>query len=191
MQSKDRRSLLKYITGGLLGIGATIASLPFIKSLSPSERAKANRFSFIDVNIKKLREGQLLSINDYLRPIMILRRSEDTLNELMNNSDKLADPNSTESLQPESSKNIYRSLRPDILVVENICTHLGCAVAYSPKDKELEYFPEGGFFCPCHGATYDLSGRVYKNMPAPTNLTVPSYEIVNETTIRIEIENSF
>jgi len=187
----DRRGLLKYVTAALAGIGGTIASLPFIKSMGPSERAKNNRFSHIDVNIEKLKEGQVLSIKDTLRPILIIKRSNETLRELEKNESILEDPYSMESIQPEISKNRYRSLRPDILVVENICTHLGCAVAYSPKDSEREFFSEGGFFCPCHGAAYDHAGRVYKNMPAPTNLPIPKYEIVDENTIRVEIENSF
>jgi len=191
VSSLDRRNLLKYLTGAVAGIGATIASLPFIKSMNPSERAKTNRHLHIDVNIEKLKEGQILSVRDTLRPILILRRSHETLTELAKNNSNLADPHSMESVQPESSKNIYRSLRPDILVVENICTHLGCAVAYSPKDGEKEYFSEGGFFCPCHGSTYDHAGRVHKNMPAPTNLTIPKYEMIDENTIRVEIENSF
>jgi len=191
MSTFDRRSVLRYLTGAIAGIGATLATLPFLKSMSPSERAKNNRYSYIDVNIEKLEEGQVLSIRDTLRPVLILKRSYETLTELAKNNSSLADPHSKESIQPESSKNIYRSLRPDLLVVENICTHLGCAVAYSPKDGEKEFYAEGGFFCPCHGSVFDHAGRVHKNMPAPTNLTIPNYEMIDENTIRVEIENRF
>lgn len=175
----------------MAGVGATLAALPFIKSLNPSERTKANKSDYRYVNIEKLAPGQVLSVSGVFKSIVILRRSESTLERLMQHNDNLLDPESNDSVQPATAKNPFRSIRPDILVVNNLCTHLGCSVAHSPAAKNNIHFADGGFFCPCHGAKYDQAGRVYKNMPAPKNLEVPNYEFIDENTLKIEVREGF
>jgi ubiquinol-cytochrome c reductase iron-sulfur subunit len=131
-------------------------------------------------------DGQLLAVHWPFGPgtVYILKRSQETLQTLGIGDRILADPSSDESEQPESAKNPFRSLRPDFLVIAAHCTHLGCNVGHVPKGQN-EWFPTGGFMCPCHGSKYDFSGRVHKNMPAPFNLAVPSYRFIDENTIQL------
>ncbi len=130
-----------------------------------------------------------MSIVWHNKPIYILKRDQDAINSLEIDNPKLRDTASSQSKQPENAKNTFRSIKPEILVVESICTHKGCSVAYDPPGKNR--FPKdhvlskyGGFYCACHGAVYDAAGRVFKNNPAPHNLVVPQHEFLNEHTIR-------
>lgn len=189
MKTNSRRKVLKMLFGAVAGIGATFAAVPFIRSFNPSEKAKADRFSYVDIKIDDLNEGEHLVFKELRRPLIIVRRSRDILNQLKNTNPNLADPESNESIQPKATKNSYRSIIPEVFVTDGICTHLPCSVNYQKQDKSRGFHAEGGFFCPCHGSVYDHAGRVHKNMPAPTNLTIPEYEMINENTIRVRVDS--
>lgn len=182
---KDKRKTLSFLVGGLAGGGLVAASVPFVRSLTPAAHTER---PYLDVDITKLKDGQMFGVEWHRKPIYVLRRSPALLDSLKLPNTKLLDPNSKNSIQPESAQNIYRSARPDVLVVTGICTHKGCSVSYNPPNTNADYgedFAKGLFFCPCHGSKYDLSGRVHKNMPAPRNLDIPNYEYIDDHTIRL------
>jgi ubiquinol-cytochrome c reductase iron-sulfur subunit len=140
--------------------------------------------------VSKLQVGQLLTVEWRGKPIWILRRNDEILQRMKKVEDKLRDPHSDElSQQPAYAKNDYRSIKPEFMVMEGICTHLGCAPTYRPELAPPDLGPDwkGGFFCPCHGSRYDLSGRVYAGVPAPSNLKVPPYRFVTDTRIMIGV----
>jgi len=149
--------------------------------LLPSERAKAAGAP-VEVDISNLDAGQKMIVEWRGKPVWVVRRTKEMLAAIEADDERVADPQSKRSEQPAYARNEYRSLKPEYLVLVGICTHLGC----SPVDR-LERKPEpfeadwnGGFYCPCHGSLFDLAGRVYKNKPAPTNLTVPPYRFATE-----------
>jgi ubiquinol-cytochrome c reductase iron-sulfur subunit len=173
-----RRRLLTTATCIATGGAAAAATAPFIASMLPSERAKAAGAP-VAVDIATLGLGQKMIVEWRGKPVWIVHRTESMLAAIKADDERVADPASDRSEQPPYAKNAYRSLKPDYLVLVGICTHLGC----SPVDR-FEARPEpfasdwhGGFYCPCHGSLFDLAGRVYKNKPAPTNLTVPPYKL--------------
>jgi ubiquinol-cytochrome c reductase iron-sulfur subunit len=168
--------------------GAALTAVPFLASWKPSARAQALGAP-VEADITKLEAGAILKVNWRGQAIFIVRRTPEMLAtldapEVKNN---LRDPDSEESTQPEYAKNEARALKPEILVLVGVCTHLGCAPLdrFSPGDAELGATWRGGFYCPCHGSKFDLSGRVFKDVPAPTNLAVPPYRFVNEGVIQI------
>ena len=178
-----RRRRLLAITSGLGVVGTAFALTPFVLSMMPSARAKASGAP-VEVDISKLESGQLLTIEWRGKPVWILRRTPEMLKSLAAVEKLLADPGSAVTdQQPEYAQNEPRSIKPEILVLVGICTHLGCS-----PDKRLEAGVasglgddwKGGFFCPCHGSKFDLAGRVYKNVPAPTNLEIPSYTYLGD-----------
>jgi ubiquinol-cytochrome c reductase iron-sulfur subunit len=166
------------------GAVAAAAAWPFLDSWSPSERAKAAGAP-VTADFSALEPGQQMIVEWRGKPIWIVRRTKQMLENLPKVDSQLADPNSNRPNQPPYAKNETRSIKPEWFVVIGICTHLGC----SPTDKfqvgELGPDWEGGFLCPCHGSKFDLAGRVYKNMPAPDNLVVPPYKFVSDTSVRI------
>lgn len=175
----DPRRRLLLITSGLGLVGTAFAATPFVLSMTPSARAKAAGAP-VEVDIGQLEPGQLLTVEWRGKPVWILKRTPEMLKALPTIDPKLADPQSeVKDQQPDYAANPTRSIKPDILVVVGICTHLGCS-----PDKRLEAGAAsglggdwaGGFFCPCHGSLFDLAGRVYKNVPAPTNLIVPPHK---------------
>jgi ubiquinol-cytochrome c reductase iron-sulfur subunit len=183
-----RRRRLLAITSGLGVVGTAFALTPFVLSMMPSARAKASGAP-VEVDISKLEPGQLLTVEWRGKPVWILRRTPEMLKSLTAVEKNLADPGSAVTdQQPEYAQNEPRSIKPEILVLVGICTHLGCS-----PDKRLEAGVasglgdewKGGFFCPCHGSKFDLAGRVYKNVPAPTNLPVPPHAYLSETRIII------
>lgn len=186
----QRRRLL-VMTTGLGVVGAVFAATPFVKSMSPSARAKAAGAP-VEVDISKIEPGQLLTVEWRGKPVWILRRTPEMLNALKQVEPQLADPvSSVDSQQPKYAKNPNRSIRPDVLVLVGICTHLGCS-----PDKRLvpgaasglgSDWP-GGFFCPCHGSKFDLAGRVFKNVPAPTNMVVPPHSYLADTRIHLGVD---
>ena len=186
----DRRNILSIVTGVFAGAGALWLSLPFVRSFGiPSYRTRDH----IDIKIPKLKENQLTVVSYMNRPIYIFKRTSEQIENLKKPHPDLLDPNSIESIQPAAAANHYRSIEPGIFVAWGICTHLGCAVSFNPPGSNAQFgepFLSGGFLCPCHGASYDLSGRVFQNMPAPRNLDIPNYEFVDETTIRIRLEEN-
>ena len=182
----SRRQLL-LVTSAAGGVAAAAAAVPFVASLTPSERAKAAGAP-VEVDIGKLAPGQMMTVEWRGKPVWIINRNKDMLDTLPKLADAVADPKSDKNQQPEYAKNDTRSIKPEILVVVGICTHLGC----SPSSKFKKGAEEGmgadwlgGFLCPCHGSTFDFAGRVYKSKPAPTNLEVPPHYYMADTRILI------
>lgn len=183
---KRRRLFLTAAATAVTGVGASYVAVPFIASMNPSDRAKAAGAP-VEVDISKLELGQLIRVEWRGKPVWVLKRSEQSLAEIAEMTDILRDPDSNESEQPESCKNIGRSIKPEVFLAVGICTHLGCSPTYRPEVAPDDLGPDwkGGFFCPCHGSLFDLSGRVYAGVPAPLNLVVPPHEYVTETKILI------
>jgi ubiquinol-cytochrome c reductase iron-sulfur subunit len=184
-----RRRRLLVITSGLGVVGAAFAATPFVLSMMPSARAKAAGAP-VEVDIGKIEPGQLLTVEWRGKPVWILRRTETMLEALQNPAHraKLADPDSkVKSQQPAYALGAFRSLKPENLVLVPVCTHLGCVPTFRPDVAPLDLGPEwpGGYFCPCHGSKFDFAGRVYRNVPAPTNLVVPPHHYLSATTVRI------
>ena len=183
---KKRRFLIA-ATGAVGAVGAAFVATPFLTSMAPSARAKAAGAP-VEVDISKLEPGMMITVEWRGRPVWIIHRTKEMLDILPKASDKVADPESSQPLQPDYAKNTNRSIKPDYMVVVGICSHLGC----SPTEK-MQIGPEsglgadwpGGFYCPCHGSKFDLAGRVFKGMPAPVNLTVPPHTYVTDTRLLI------
>ena len=168
--------------------GAALTAVPFLASWKPSARAQALGAP-VDADVSKLETGAIMKVNWRGQAIYIVRRTPEMLAtlstpEVINN---LRDPESKESEQPDYTKNETRSLKPEVLVLVGVCTHLGCAPLdrFQPQDPELGATWPGGFYCPCHGSKFDLAGRVFKDVPAPLNLRIPPYRFVNEGLIQI------
>ena len=168
--------------------GAAMTAIPFLASWKPSARAQALGAP-VEADISKLEIGAIMKVNWRGQAIFVVRRTPEMLAtltsaEVMNS---LRDPQSEESTQPDYAKNDARSLKPEVLVLVGVCTHLGCAPLdrFTPNDAELGATWRGGFYCPCHGSKFDLAGRVYKDVPAPLNLPVPPYRFVNEGVLQI------
>ncbi len=178
----DKRRFLTNATTVVGSIGAVAVAIPFISSMSPSAKAEAAGAP-VEVDISKLDIGQLLTIEWRGKPVWIFRRSQESLSTLATLEDQLRDPHSDEQAQqPNCCKNTTRAIRDDLMVLVGICTHLGCSPTYRPDlaPADLGTDWQGGFFCPCHGSKFDLAGRVYKSVPAPTNLVVPPYYFIND-----------
>ena len=186
----DKRRFLTNATTVVGSIGAIAVTIPFISSLAPSAKARAAGAP-VEVDISKLEVGQLLTIEWRGKPVFVFRRSEETLSALANLKTELRDPHSEElGQQPSYCKNDLRSIRQDLMVLVGICTHLGCAPTYRPELAPEDLGPDwqGGFFCPCHGSTFDLAGRVYQSVPAPTNLVVPPHYFISDNKLLIGTE---
>ena len=182
---KGRRRFLTVATGVVGGAGAVGVAVPFIASWNPSARAK-NAGAPVEVNIAKAEPGQMIRVKWRGKPVWVVRRSTEMLDGLKTHEDRLRDPNSEEPQQPSYAANEYRSIKKEFFVAVGICTHLGCSPSYFPK--EMEEHVEGvesGFFCPCHGSTYDIAGRVFQGVPAPLNLVVPPHYYVDDNTILV------
>ena len=182
-----RRKLLREATTAT-GLGFTLwASWPFLESLAPSERAKAAGAP-VTANFAGLADGELQTVEWRGKPVWILRRSPAMLAGLPQHDDLLSDPNSRQDQQPEYCRNPTRSIKPGVLVAVGICTHLGCSPSMRPAGAgtdELGATWPGGFFCPCHGSKFDLAARVFRNVPAPSNLEIPPHRYIGETSIVI------
>lgn len=176
-----RRQLL-FATAAVGSAATGIALIPFAASLMPSERAKAAGAP-VEVDISRLQPGEMLTVEWRGKPVWILHRTPEMLASLAGNDAQLADPDSAENQQPPYAHNAHRSLRPEIAVLVGICTHLGCSPSRSfdpGAGSGLGADWPGGFLCPCHGSTFDLAGRVFKNKPAPTNLEIPPHQYLAE-----------
>lgn len=167
-------------------VGAVYTAVPFIASWMPSERAKAAGAP-VEADISKLEEGQLIRVQWRGKPVWILKRNQEMLAALPSLDEQLRDPASVEPQQPEYAQNGTRSIKPETLVAVGICTHLGCSPSFVPEALPQPYDPDwkGGFFCPCHGSTFDLAGRVFKGVPAPLNLEIPPHAYISETLVLI------
>ena len=179
--NRGRRRFLVAATSLVGAAGAVGLATPFLKSWNPSAKAKAAGAP-VKVNVSKLEPGQQVVYEWRGKPVFVLRRTKDMLDELTSQNTRLRDPESQNSDQPEYATNAYRSRADDILVLVGLCTHLGCSPKYMPEVKPMEFDANwrGGYFCPCHGSRFDLAGRVYKGVPAPTNLVVPPYSFEND-----------
>ena len=155
----------------------------------PSARAKLAGAP-VEVDISKLEPGQRLIEQWRGQPVWIVRRTPETLAQLKTIEGRLQDPQSEQPQQPAYAQNEYRSIKPDVLVLVGICTHLGCSPMFKPELVAQPFDPEwkGGFFCPCHGSRFDLAGRVFAGVPAPTNLKVPPYKFVDDNHIVIGVD---
>ena len=186
---KGRRQLLTAATTITGVAGVAFAAVPFLSSWKPSARAKALGAP-VEIDISKLDPGAMLKIEWRGKPVLIVRRTPEMLKELGDHDAKLADPASDNSRQPEYAKNPARAIKPEYLVLVGVCTHLGCLPQnrFAPgasADGVLTADWPGGFFCPCHGSKFDLSGRVFAGVPAPVNLEVPPYSFADDAHIVI------
>lgn len=186
--NKERRRFLIATTSVVGAVGAGLAAVPFIKSWNPSAKAQAIGVP-VEVNIGKLEHGQLLKVQWRGQTIGILRRTPQMLEDLNELIPDLRDPDSAESDQPGYARNASRALRPEFLVVNMHCTHLGCVPQMIPQvgPQPFEQNWKGGFYCPCHKSKFDVAGRVYKSVPAPTNLRIPPYSFLDDRTLIIGV----
>ncbi len=183
---RSKRRILIAATAAAGGVAAVGAGAPFVMSLMPSERAKAAGAP-VQVDVSAIQPGTMISVEWQGKPVWIVRRTKEMLDLLPKHDDELADPSSSVPQQPEYCNNATRSIRPEILVVLGVCTHLGCSPTFRPEvaPADLGSNWAGGWFCPCHGSRFDLAARVFKGVPAPTNLIVPPHKYLNETTLLI------
>lgn len=186
--NSGRRKFLTLTTAVVGGVGAAAVAVPFLKSWSPSEKAKAAGAP-VAVDISKIQPGQLIRVEWRGKPVWVVSRTQKVIDELQTLSDQLRDPDSQEPQQPEYAANVGRSLRADIFVAVGLCTHLGCSPSYLPDSfSEQVEGVESGFFCPCHGSKFDMAGRVFQNVPAPLNLVIPPHHYVSDTKIMIGLD---
>ena len=182
----ERRTWL-IATGAAGGAAAIATAVPFVSSFAPSERAKALGAA-VEVDISDLAAGGMKTVEWRGKPVWVVRRTAQMLAALQGQDARLADPQSAKDQQPEYARNAARSLRPEVFVAVGICTHLGCSPSSVPAgtvNPSVGTDWQGGFFCPCHGSTFDGAGRVFRNKPAPTNLEVPPHRYLSDTRIVI------
>ena len=183
--SERRRWLLAVSAGA--GAGMVATALPFAASFTPSERAKAMGSS-VEVDISDLAPGGIKTVEWRGKPVWIMRRTPEMVKALEGSVQPLADPQSQRDQQPDYAKNAHRSIKADLFVGVGVCTHLGCSpnpVPQASANPSVGADWQGGFFCPCHGSTFDWAGRVYQNKPAPSNLEVPPHRYLADNTLLI------
>jgi len=175
------------------GAGGVATAVPFVSTFQPSERAKAAGAP-VEADISALKPGEMMTVEWRGKPVWIVRRTPEQLAELDKLNGDLADPDSERKpseLTPEYARNVHRSIKPEVLVTVGICTHLGCSptpkFVYGAQPSLPDNWP-GGFLCPCHGSTFDLAGRVFKNKPAPDNLEVPPHMYLSDAKILIGVD---
>jgi ubiquinol-cytochrome c reductase iron-sulfur subunit len=185
---EKRNFLIASSSVGALGCAA--AAVPFVLSMTPSERAKAAGAP-VEVDISKIAPGTMITVDWRGKPVWIIHRTDEMTAELPKLNDKLTDPNcDVTSQQPDYCRNETRSIKPNLGVIVGICTHLGCSpTAKLQAGGDMGESWEGGFFCPCHGSKFDLEGRVFKGSPAPINLVVPPYKYLTENTLLIGVDS--
>jgi len=182
-----RRDFLILAASALGAVGAGALAVPFISSMEPARDTLAAGAP-VDIDTSHIQPGQQIVVLWRSRPIFIMSRTPEELKKLQDPQEQsgLRDPNSTALQQPPYAKNWHRSLKPELLVLVGICTHLGCIPGFNPQPGgDLGPTWPGGYFCPCHGSRYDLAGRVFAGVPAPLNLPVPPYNFVSDTVVRI------
>jgi len=183
---KERRNAL-IVTCAVGGVGVAAVAAPFLASLAPSERAKAAGAP-VEVDLSSIAAGDKLVVEWRGLPVWILRRTPEMLQSIKKVDGEVADPKSqrTQYPTPEYAQNEFRSRKPEYLIAVGICTHLGCSPAgpFGPNQNS-QLGADQGFLCPCHGSTFDLAGRVFKNKPAPDNLPVPPHKYLSDTLVLI------
>src|SRR6516165_4804227 len=186
----SRRDFLYLVTGSVAAVGIGAAAWPFIAQMNP-DAATVAAAGPVDIDISQLQPGQRVVALWAARPVFVVNRPKEALDELRNPKllGQLRDPDSQELQQPPYAANWHRSIKPEILVLVGVCTHLGCIPLFDPQpsatDPALDW--PGGFFCPCHGSKYDLAGRVFQGVPAPYNLPVPPNFFPDDKTLRIGV----
>jgi ubiquinol-cytochrome c reductase iron-sulfur subunit len=182
---RTRRNLVvaTSVVGGAASVGAAV---PFVASMWPSERAKAAGAP-VEADVSRLQPGELAIFEWRGKPVWVIRRTKDMLDSLKAVTPSLTDPASEASAQPEYAKNEHRALKAEFMIMEGVCTHLGCSPQLKPAEAKAEMGADwkGGFYCPCHGSKFDFAGRVFKGAPAPLNLPVPPYTYLSDTRILI------
>jgi len=182
----DRRTWL-IATSAVGGAAAVATAVPFVASFAPSERARAMGAA-VEVDIGDIPPGGMKTVEWRGKPVWVVRRSPEMLAALQNPSPDLADPDSQRDQQPAYARNPTRSLQPEVFVAVGICTHLGCSPSAVPAGSNNPSVPadwQGGYFCPCHGSTFDGAGRVFRNKPAPTNLEIPPHQYLSDSRLLI------
>lgn len=182
----SRRNIL-LATGGVGALGAACVAVPFVSTFAPSEKAKAAGAA-VEVDIADLKVGEMKTVEWRGKPVWILKRTPEMLASIKKTESELADPKSLRNpgeLTPKYAQNPNRSIKPEILVAVGICSHLGCSPTAKLQGGDVNLPAEGGFICPCHGSTFDMAGRVYKNKPAPDNLEVPPHMYLSDTKILV------
>ncbi len=185
-----RRRFLVASTSVVAAVGAGFVAVPFLSSWMPSERAK-NAGAPVEVDVSKLEAGRLMIVEWQSKPVWIVKRTEKTLADLTTLDPGLRDPASENvDQQPGYAQNANRSIKPEILVLVGICTHLGCSPTFRPDIAAADLGADwlGGFFCPCHSSKFDLAGRVYQGVPAPTNLVVPPHKYLSDNVIIVGVD---
>jgi len=183
----SKRRFLTASTAAVGAVGAGFVAVPFVASWMPSERAKTAGAP-VEVDISKLQEGRMMTVEWRGKPVWIVKRSQKSIDELASLDEGLRDPASENEQQPAYAQNAARSIKPEILVLVGICTHLGCSPTHRPEIGAATGLGDdwvGGFFCPCHGSKFDLAGRVYSGVPAPLNLEVPPHFYKSDRVILI------
>jgi ubiquinol-cytochrome c reductase iron-sulfur subunit len=183
-QGRRRLIVATAAAGGAIGVGVAV---PFVESMLPSERAKAAGAP-VEVDISKIPSGQMITVAWRGQPVWVINRDKEMLAAVKGDDSKVSDPHSEQPQQPAYCKNEYRSIKPDLMVVVGICTHLGCtpSAKFEPGAASgMGTDWTGGFYCPCHGSVFDFAGRVFKDKPAPVNLVVPPYMYLSDTKIVI------
>jgi ubiquinol-cytochrome c reductase iron-sulfur subunit len=184
---QKRREFLIKATTTLGAVGILAAAVPFVASMLPSEDV-SEAAAPIKIDISQLQLGQQLTVMWRGKPIWVIHRSPEEIASLAIDEGMLRDPQSHVDQQPPYAKNRYRSIRPEILVLVGICTHLGCIPTYRPEPRSVDPTWPGGFLCSCHGSKFDLAGRVFKGVPAPINLEVPAYTYIDQHTILVGVD---
>jgi len=184
--NSNKRRFLLGATTAMGAVGAVAVAVPFVISLWPSERAKAAGAP-VEVDISKLEPGQKINVEWRGKVVWVIHRTKEMLANIPKLDSRVADPKSEVDHQPKYAKNEDRSIKPEIFVAIGICTHLGCSPTFRPEIAPADLGADwlGGFFCPCHQSKFDLAGRVFKGVPAPTNLVIPPYPFLSDTRIRI------
>ncbi|HEU4589797.1 MAG TPA: ubiquinol-cytochrome c reductase iron-sulfur subunit [Steroidobacteraceae bacterium] len=186
---ESRRKFLIAATAGTGAVGAVLTAVPFVASWNPSESARAAGLP-TEVDLSKIEPGQMATFFWRKQQIYVVKRTPEMLASLPNHNDELKDPESKKSEQPDYAKNAQRSLRPDVLVLIGVCTHLGCLpkTRFTPGDASVMPDWPGGFFCPCHGSKFDLAGRVFEGSPASVNLRIPPYSFQGDNKLVIGVD---
>lgn len=188
--NKTRRRVLTAATTVVGAVGVVGVAVPFVGSWNPSAKAKAAGAP-VKANIGKLEPGQMITVEWRGKPIYIVRRTPAVISGLQKTADLVRDPDSKAPQQPEYAKNATRAIKEEFLILLGLCTHLGCAPMYRPDVGAADLGGDewqGGFFCPCHGSKFDLAGRVFKGVPAPTNLEVPPHAYESDSVVIIGVD---
>jgi ubiquinol-cytochrome c reductase iron-sulfur subunit len=182
-----RRRFLVAATSVVGAAGAVGVAVPFVGSWQPSAKAKAAGAP-VKSDVSKIEPGQMIVVEWRGKPVYIVRRTKEALESIKKVDGELKDPTSAASVQPKYITGEFRAIKDEFLVLLGVCTHLGCAPKYFPEVGSVSHDWLGGFFCPCHGSKFDLAGRVFKGVPAPSNLEVPPYHYVSDTVIEIGVD---